>query len=163
MLEIVIPALSGVLGAGVGAFGTYKAAKIKLKSEVVSKSRRDWIEDLRSCVAEFQSSVNYLNGVLSAASSNQPNLMSKAEESKLMNKSGFLKHRIKLLINPEETEHADLVEKVDELHRKLLEVTSSSASASNSGKSIGELQEELTRKAQLVMKSEWEKTKDEIS
>lgn len=161
MIEIIVPALSGILGAGVGAFGTYKAAKMRLKSEVISKTRRDWLEDLRSCVAEFQSSVNYLNGAFTA-SSKQQKLMSDSELNDLMNRSGFLKHRIKLLVNPKEDKHDSLVEKVEELHKALLKVASSNSNTATGNKSVTELQGELTEKARSVLKEEWEQIKKEV-
>lgn len=138
-----------LLGVIVGALTTYFVKKKSFQAEVVAKSREKWIADLRESIAEFLT----LAGTV--GSCNETGYVDSEFVTRIQRLT-FLRTKIELMLNPEEGRHQKLVDLADE-------VVNAAQSASESQiREMAQPYQELSNVSQRVLKTEWEKVKDEL-
>jgi hypothetical protein len=145
-LNIVVPAITTIAGAAIGAAISYLVGRQQFKANVVSANRQEWINSLRDTVSEYQSSVNGMTIFLSTKGEFGSN-----EFHERFGRLEFLRSKIRLLINPNEVDHQKLVEIIS--RQKAGQLTDEEFSR------ILASQGELTAITQKILKSEWERVK----
>lgn len=124
-------------------------ATLQARTGVLSKNRQDWINSLRNEIAGFLSSVTAINLELSK----DPPVFS----------SEFYKHatqmrlhyaKTQLHINPKESEHKDLVDKM----HAVMDCCLTFDTQQKSGE-LNKLSNELVEISQRILKSEWIRVK----
>ena len=168
ILTILFAVLVGSFGGSVGSFFTYRAtmkqidasleqvrmtvdASLKqVKMTVLSGSRQDWINRLRSCLAEYQRAIV-------VAGFHGPKLKDDKESTEFVK----LRNEIELLLNPNEKGHIALMTLVSQVFHRCMDLPTikDPQGYKVSLKQIGELQINLTKQAQTVLKEEWERVK----
>ena len=146
-LNIVVPAITTIAGATIGAAISYLVGRQQFKANVVSANRQTWINTLRDTVSEYQSSVSRMTVFLSMGKINSD------EFRERLDRLIFLDSKIKLLANPNEANHQNLVEIVSSLR------SISEEAKDEELKRMLSLQDELTVITQKILKSEWERIK----
>ena len=150
----IVSAATAFVAVVVGPFVAYRAsirqadvaygtANLQARANVLSKSRQEWINSLRSEIACFMSSMNHtLPTTFLGASANAAML-------DLMRDIRLHHAKVQLLINPTEADHLALVETMGEMVRKMSELDLS----------FNTLSMQLTTQAQKILKREWEVVK----
>jgi len=117
-------------------------ADLHARANVLSKNRQDWINALRIEIAGFMTSVSVVLPLLFSQKDS-------IEMYKLLSQMQLHLSRTRLLINPKESDHAVLVEKMNEMAQRVLSFDNK----------ISDLNDELVRLAQTLLKREWERVK----
>jgi len=170
ILTILFAVLVGSFGGSVGSFFIYRAtikqiaasleqvkmtvdASLKqVKMTVLSGSRQEWINRLRSCVAELQ-------GISMTLADTQEAL------DPILERVTTLKFKIELLLNPKESDHTEMVTLVNQLVSCSLAQTAARHRGADRQEikthidKTAALQTELTETTQSVLKREWEQVK----
>jgi hypothetical protein len=146
-LNIIVPAITTIAGATIGAAISYLVGRQQFNANVVSANRQAWINTLRDAVSEYQSCVSGMTVFLTAGQ------IHSSEFRERLDRLLFLDSKIKLLINPDEANHQKLVEIVSSLR------SISQESTGEELKRMLSLQDELTVITQKILKSEWERVK----
>jgi hypothetical protein len=146
-LNIIVPAITTIAGATIGAAISYLVGKQQFNANVVSANRQSWINTLRDTVSEYQSSVTGMIVFLSVGKINSN------EFHERFDRLEFLGSKIRLLLNPCEKNHQKLVEIVTVLRSINADPTEEEI------KKMRSQQDELTEVTQKVLKSEWERVK----
>lgn len=124
----------------------------QIRSTVLSKNRQDWINSLRDNVSMFISSGFAL--LLMTKKTQYNEIRAKIEE--LLQYSS----KIKLLINPKEDDHANLVLKVDQVVYQVIgEFTAKNGNDKQGVEIAKTLINELIILSQIIFKREWERVK----
>ena len=145
-------ALSAVL---VGPFVSWKIAKKQISAQVISSNRQQWINDLRDTISKFLRDAKSIKAGYSGTALTTAEAFSRYEIMVLN------LHRMELLVNPNKSDHAELIR----LSKNTLEHVRVALSEINSGgtptndaerkKSL----EAITPIAQKIFKLEWERVK----
>jgi hypothetical protein len=115
---------------------------------MVSASRQAWINDLRNSISEFLSVTAQLRYVVATSPAPEwPNAPG-------FERAIFLRSRIALLINPNESDHRRLLILIDES----FSITTSLQDGAALRRST-ELHHEITTQSQSILKREWERVK----
>jgi hypothetical protein len=142
----IIAAVTALCAVVLGPLVSMWAADKQARVAVRSANRQAWINTLRDCLAEFVSLVTIIS--LSEGS----DLRTKIE------REFFLEAKIKLLLNPNETDHRALVELIDAVR------TASGATMEKYDQSKEAVLRELVRRlgvlSQTILKREWERVKN---
>jgi hypothetical protein len=121
--------------------------KRQIQADIVIKSRKEWISDLRLTVAEFLSiTVMLAYGIMTSG-------VPAPDKATQLERAAFLRSKIFLLLNPTEDEHIELARLTDQA------LGAAVGGGSMSGMSLGDLNRALTASAQSVLKNEWEVVK----
>ena len=148
-LNIIIPGLTTVAGAAIGAWIAYLVGRQQFKATVISANRQAWINTLRDTVSEYQSCASAMTILI--AKENLHETIHTNEFRDQVARVEFLRSKIRLLINPNEADHLKLVEIVSvpitgcRTHEDLNNMTTA--------------REELPIIAQKILKREWERVK----
>jgi vacuolar-type H+-ATPase subunit E/Vma4 len=118
-------------------------ADLQARSNVLSKSRQDWINALRSEVASFIATSHMIIPTLVSQKASE-------EMQKLLSQLTLHRAKTTLLINPKELDHQALVDKMNEVTNHVLGFKGQPT----------DLTSELTILAQTVLKREWERVKE---
>ena len=104
-----LPWLTAFVGGLVGSSVSWLIARRQIYATIVSSSRQNWINTLRDTISEFQSSCSGIV-IFYPLEKGERNL------SVLLERVSLLKHKIALLLNPNETLHRELLKAVHELN-----------------------------------------------
>lgn len=148
-LNIIVPGLTTVAGAAIGALIAYLVGRQQFKATVISANRQAWINTLRDTVAEYQSCVGVMSFLL--VSENLANMINSSEFRERLARVEFLRSKIRLLINPNEADHVKLVEIISE--------PVAGGLTDESLKRIGTARDEIAMISQKILKREWERVK----
>lgn len=117
---------------------------LKVRSEVISKNRQEWINTLRSEISELVAEMTvYGSNSLCDVTLSTPEqtiAIATALTSRL--------NKITLLINPKEADHIELVSLLDQLY-----------DAYQNMDKFPSIREEVIKLAQKILKDEWERVK----
>lgn len=118
-----------------------RAADLQARSNVLSKSRQEWINTLRSEIAGFMSCIGHAI----------PAAISGGDGATLQTTKDIRLHyaKVQLLINPKEEDHQALVLKMASMVQQLSQLSFG----------FEEANAELAALAQKVLKREWERVK----
>jgi hypothetical protein len=141
-----LPWLTAFVGGLVGSSVSWLIARRQIYATIVSSSRHNWINTLRDTISEFLSSCSRVV-IFYPLEKGERNL------SVLLERVSLLKHKVALLLNPNETLHRELLRAVYELNGITMENAGTNQSKSSD---FGNVNRKLTESAQKVLKSEWE-------
>lgn len=144
----LISALSALSGVTIGSLFSYFIAKKQINATVISANRQQWINTLRDCVSELLSLITPI------AIYSRDDMWSKNEKLEKFNRAMLLRSKIKLLINPNENDHNELVNLIEIIFSRL-----GKEQSSENDKAIGQLQISITSQSQIILKKEWERVK----
>ena len=120
------------------------------KKQVVAPIRQKWIDKLRDLIAEMLSIAHYYHIAQAGDDSDEGEQV----ETQVHRKMLFLHKEVKLLINPQEQEHRQLVDKLGKLAFGLND--------RENWNSFGQQITDITELAQGILKTEWTRVKEEI-
>ena len=148
-LNIIVPALTTIAGAAVGAWIAYLVGRQQFKANVVSANRQAWINMLRDTVSEYQSCVSVMTMLV--ARDDIDKVLFSIEFREHVARLEFLRSKIRLLINPTEKEH-----------QRLAEIVSEPVTGGRTDEDLNRMlacRNELPIVVQKILKSEWERVK----
>jgi hypothetical protein len=140
-------AIVGLIGVVLGSFVTYGASKLNFRALVISNNRQDWINALRDSISEFQSILVQLS-----LQKKYPEVGLTDDRMLKRERASFLYAKIKLLINPNEDDHIELVRLISEAFKRSLGVA-------EENNDLGEVNINITNTAQKILKREWKRVK----
>jgi len=149
-----ITALAAIVGVVIGSIVSFLIAKQQFKATVISANRQQWINNLRDCIADFQTKAKIafvetclaLNKETAVAA----NVKNHDEALKGMR---FLVNKVALLLNPNETDHSELVLLIKQLEDLCIN------GDPNNREVEEKLQDSITSTGQKILKREWERVK----
>ncbi|MGB7748547.1 MAG: hypothetical protein WBN75_14815 [Verrucomicrobiia bacterium] len=148
-LNIVVPGLTTIAGAAIGAWIAYLVGRQQFKATVISSNRQTWINTLRDTISEYQSCVSAMSILI--ANKNIHEVIDSNEFRERVARVEFLRSKIRLLINPNEADHLKLVENIS--------VPITGCQTDEDLKKMITAREELPIIAQKILKREWERVK----
>lgn len=153
MLSAFIVACATIVGVVIGSLGSYFIARLQFKASVISANRQEWINTLRDCIAEFQVKAKIVTVETKLASQDSTSFASDPTSfDQAVEKIRVLLNKVALLINPNETDHADLLKLMEKVDLCINE-------DSIDDEKHDSLQKEITSLAQKILKREWERVK----
>lgn len=148
----VIPIIAVILGG--------LLALIQIKSNTVSAARIKWNEDLRSALSQY---ISYLDrfeldvaGLIEQGKSNQVTNSEVVEMASKYTSMTKAEYQVKLLLNPKNQSHSEIIELMEELDNEFGEFTSRKGKHEIPLQSI---REKISSKSQTVLKESWEDAK----
>jgi hypothetical protein len=164
---IVVGIISALAGLAVGLIaGQYNVhvAKMQIYAAIVSASRQKWIDNLRDALVEYHVLiVDHIN----ARATGEEDAESASRWSKIMQVS----QRFRLMLNPDETDHQELIQKV-ELAADRARRASIDAREKRTGRTSVVMPDreppadeatlalnEITKHGQRILKREWNRVK----
>ena len=117
-------------------------AELQARANVLSKTRQEWINNLRQEVASFITTIETIVPLIFS----QRNT---AEMSRQLADMYLQLNRTRLLINPDEDDHSTLVKIMQEV----------ATMASSGDRTAASRNHELTSLSQKILKREWERVK----
>ena len=148
ILSLIIAGLAVFFGPLISLFVTRKTLKANSKiasKNLISPIRQEWINDLRNTLIEITSkSAHYM---VAGTEDRKDSEYYKITE---------LEHKIKLLINPLESDHIILVNSIKELTTNLYKMGIESEII------FWEKHREIITISQKILKREWERVKNDI-
>ena len=149
MIENLLPALTTLGGALLGALVVYLVARLQFKATVLSKNRQEWINRLRDLLAEYEALLYNVHANFNLGGA----LRAKDEGLSEMMKANLIRSQVKLLINPKEEDHVALLDLMLKLDR------TASHGGDQHTKEFTKLDQEYVTLAQSILKREWERVK----
>ena len=125
-----------------------KVAEFQARTNVLSKFRQDWINKLRDEISHFNVESQRARKVAELLK-DDPNKNEKLLE--LYFKVVFHQVNVRLLINPDEANHANLVSKMEEMRKNL----------PDDGYDCTQAESELSTLSQKISRCEWNKIKED--
>src|SRR5476649_1962847 len=107
-LNIVVPGLTTIAGAAIGAWIAYLVGRQQFKANVISSNRQTWINTLRDTISEYQSCASVMSILIGKEKIHE--VIDSNEFRERVARLEFLRSKIQLLINPNEADHQKLVE-----------------------------------------------------
>lgn len=136
--------LSPLVALAVSKRATTNAMRVA-KKNIVAPMRQKWIDSVRDTVSELTSLVHHH---FIALHDEHP------EQTESLKKIHFMERRLRLLLNPNESDHKELVTRVG----KLTHILEFEKSGPNQ---MAKMDSEIMICAQKILKSEWKRVKDE--
>ena len=129
---------------------TIYVAKVNISSSVVYKNRQDWINRLRNEIAELLKEIQHVPSAYEAGAINL---------NETIEKLGLIISKveiIRLLINPKEADHEDLVRQISLASEKV--INSINQKKGNSAE-LEKMSSNIDTLSQTILKREWERVK----
>ena len=146
----VVSSITALVAVIASPFVTIYVAKKNISSSVVSKNRQEWINRLRNEIAELLKEVQYVPSAYAAGAINL---------NQAIEKHGLIISKveiIRLLINPKETDHEDLVRQISLASEKVI---SSINQQKGNGTELEKMSSNIVTLSQTILKREWERVK----
>ena len=154
MLSGFIVAVGAIVGVVIGSLVSFLIARQQFKATVISSNRQQWINTLRDSIADFQTKAKIATLEANLASHDAASAAADPEGfDEAMKTMRLLIYKIALLINPKETDHAELLS----LLRKLWDFCVNGDTSDD--ESLEGLQSSITSTGQKILKREWERVK----
>lgn len=146
----LISAVTALTAVLVGPVVTLYVAKKQIKSSVVSANRQEWINRLRNEIASFVQEVKHVPSAYSADAI-------AVEEAIAKHGAITLKEQVvKLLLNPNEKDHQELLALMATASKKALNAINTKRGLSNV---LDEVTDPIVLQTQKILKAEWERVK----
>lgn len=147
----VVSAVTALVAVILGPLVSIFVAKNQINASVVSSNRQAWINRLRDELATLVAIIHHLpsahaNGSVST-------------DDAITEYGRFVEHLqvIKLLINPKETDHQELVRLIESASSKIIgSINDKHANASE----FEDTGQRIVMQSQIVLKREWERVKN---
>lgn len=146
----VVSSITALVAVIAGPLVTIHVAKKNISSSVVSKNRQDWINRLRNEIAELLKEIQYVPSAYSAGAITLPQAIEK--HGLILSKVEI----IRLLINPKEQDHEDLVRQIKIASEKVI---SSINQKKGNAKELETMSSNIVTLSQSILKREWERVK----
>jgi len=154
LLVAAISAFSALFGVGIGSFCSYYISRQQIKATVLSGNRQQWINTLRDCIADFQTKARIAIVEADLANHKQTSMAANLmNHDKAMKTICFLSNKIALLVNTDETDHANLISRIKDLESHCIDGDPGDREKESM------LQEAITTIGQKILKREWERVK----
>jgi 23S rRNA pseudoU1915 N3-methylase RlmH len=145
-----VSAVTALVAVIVGPLVSVYVAKKQIRSSIVSTNRQKWIDRLRDELAALLKDIQHTPSAYSANS---------ISTSEAIAKHGEITERvevIKLLINPKEADHQELVRLISSANS--LVITSINQKRGNA-KELQNISQNIASLSQQILKREWERVK----
>lgn len=145
-----VSSMTALIAVIASPFVTIYVARKNISSSVVSKNRQEWINRLRNEISEFLKEIQHTPSAYAADA---------IDLSKAIEKHGLILSRveiIRLLINPNEPDHQDLVRQVKIASKKVIE--SINRKTGNAAE-LERISSNIVTTSQSILKREWERVK----
>ncbi|AVH33443.1 hypothetical protein AL475_16125 [Vibrio fluvialis] len=147
----VVSAVTAFVAVVVGPLVSIVVAKKQINASVVSTNRQTWINRLRDELATLVGIVHHLPNAHANGSVSTNDAI--AEYGRFAEKFQV----IKLLINPKETDHQELIRLIDSADKKLIESINKKQANASEFEAAGQ---RIVAQSQIVLKREWERVKN---
>ena len=150
----MVSAITALVAVIIGSLVSIFVAKNQINASVVSSNRQAWINRLRDELATLVSIVHHLPWAHANGSVSTDDAI--AEYGRFVEKFQV----IKLLINPKENDHQELVRLIESADNKIMtSINDKKAEASEveAAQLAGQL---IVTQSQVVLKREWERVKN---
>ena len=137
-----------LVGALIGSFTGYLTARQQFRSTVVSTSRQAWIASLRDSLADYQVSIATLGTMFVIPPRDE------AARQQVYARAGALSYKIKLLLNPDEARHVELINAVDAAFNAL----EPAFKTGDHSQAVAQVRK-VTELGQRILKAEWQRVK----
>lgn len=149
-----ITALAAILGVIIGSTVSFLIARQQFKATVISANRQQWINKLRDCIANFQTKSKIALVEASLALNVETTVASNVKNhDEALKGMRFLSNKVALLINPNETDHSELISLFKQLEDHCIN------GDPNERTKEEKLQNAITTIGQKILKREWERVK----
>ncbi|MCG6410112.1 hypothetical protein K6U17_12825 [Vibrio fluvialis] len=147
----VVSAVTAFVAVVVGPLVSIVVAKKQINASVVSTNRHTWINRLRDELATLVGIVHHLPNAHANGSVSTNDAI--AEYGRFAEKFQV----IKLLINPKETDHQELIRLIESADKKLIESINKKQANASEFEAAGQ---RIVAQSQIVLKREWERVKN---
>ncbi len=149
----IITAITALVAVIVGPLVTLRVTKMQNNASVIAKNRQEWINSLRDEISQIIVVIRNLETImlLPIEHRDRVKLLENGELGKLK------EAKIRLLINPHETDHAELIEM---LHKALKLAMTDNENNKGKQESINNLENKIIKKSQAILKREWLRVKN---
>ncbi|MGO1298224.1 MAG: hypothetical protein ACTMIA_13105 [Vibrio sp.] len=147
----VVSAITALVAVIVGPLVSIFVAKNQINASVVSANRQTWINRLRDELAALVGIVHHLPNAHANGSVTTNDAI--AEYGRFAEKFQV----IKLLINPKEADHQELIRLIGSADKKLIESINKKQASSAEFEAAGQ---RIVDQSQIVLKREWERVKN---
>jgi hypothetical protein len=149
-----ITALAAIVGVVIGSIVSLLIARQQFKATVISANRQQWINTLRDCIADFQTKTKIALVETSLALNNETAVASNVKDhDEALKGMRFLVNKTALLLNPNETDHSELILLFKQLEDHCIN------GDPNERTKEEKLQDSITSIGQKILKREWERVK----
>lgn len=146
----VVSAITALVAIIIGPLVSICIAKNQINASVISTNRQVWINRLRDELATLVGMIHHLPSAHANDSVSTNDAI--AEYGKFVEKFQV----IKLLINPNEADHQELVRLIEYADEKLIESINNKISNRSKFETIGR---DIVTQSQTVLKKEWQRVK----
>lgn len=146
----LVSAITALVAIIIGPLVSICIAKNQINASVISTNRQVWINRLRDELATLVGMVHHLPSAHANDSVSTNDAI--AEYGKFVEKFQV----IKLLINPNEADHQELVRLIECADEKLIESINNKISNRSEFETIGR---DIVTQSQIVLKKEWQRVK----
>ncbi len=147
----VVSAVTALVAVIVGPLVSIFVAKNQINASVISSNRQAWINRLRDELATLVAIVHHLPSAHVNGSVTTDEAI--AEYGKFVEQFQV----IKLLINPKEIDHQELVRLITSADKKIIESINKKVAAASEFEAAGQ---RIVAQSQIVLKREWERVKN---
>lgn len=147
----VVSATTAIVAVIVGPLVSIFVAKNQINASVVSTNRQTWINRLRDELATLVGIVHHLPSAHANKSVSTDEAV--AEYGKFVEKIQV----IKLLINPKEADHQELVRLIESADKKIIESINNKRASASEFEAVGQ---RIVAQSQIILKREWERVKN---
>lgn len=149
-LTLLIPAITTIAGAMIGAAVSYFVSRYQFRAMVLSGNRQNWINDLRDTLAEWEAIVY---DTFSEFRIGGP-LKSTEDSLDAFRRANLLVTRVKFLLNPTEEDHAELLDIMGKMSDR-----ATRAEDERPSHEFSQLDSSFVSLTQAILKREWERVK----
>lgn len=147
--------VSGIAGALVGAFASIHAANRQIAATTISANRQSWINALRDELAALISNLQITSFAFLA-----PHSFSKDDAKASLRDTLTREARIRLMLNLSESDHARLLEFIDEALQEGAKGQQDGETADDAAMRVREAVAQVVTQSQIVLKREWIRVKE---
>jgi hypothetical protein len=154
LLTASISAFAVIVGVVIGSIVSVLIARQQFKATVISANRQQWINNLRDCIADFQTKAKIALVETSLALRDETAIAANVKNhDEALKGMRFLTNKAALLLNPNEADHSQLISLMKELEGHCVK------GDQNDHTSEENLQDSITSMGQRILKREWERVK----
>lgn len=146
----IVSSITALVAVIASPFATVYVANKNIKSSVVSKNRQDWINRLRNEIAELLKEMQHVPSAYAAQA---------LTTEQAIERHGIILSKveiIKLLINPKESDHEDLVRQISLASDKAIEAINHKKGYASE---LEKMSSNIVTISQTILKREWERVK----
>lgn len=154
LLSAGISALAAIVGVVIGSMVSFLIARQQFKATVISANRQQWINNLRDCIADFQTKAKISLVEASLALYKETSIAANpTSHDEALRGMRFLANKAALLLNPKEADHSGLLLLMKQLEDHCVNGDPNDRACEE------RLQDSITSTGQRILKREWERVK----